>query len=218
MGSIINSNLLLLAVVLLLGGCAAYLFLGPARERRQRLRVVVDLLGTLLVAALVAFVVQLWVVKPYRIPSASMENTFDIGDRVIAARFWYHFTDPARGDIVVFHPNGKDQSAFRSDSVASVTFVKRIIGLPGEWIRGLGGHVQICKGPGGSGCTTLKEPYVSSTQADFGPVYIPKGRYFLMGDNRAISDDSRQWGEIRRSQIIGRAFMIYWPPTRIRFF
>ncbi len=187
MGSIIDSNLLLLAVVLLLGGCAAYLFLGPARERRQRLRVVVDLLGTLVVAVLVAFVVQRWVVKPYRIPSASMENTFDIGDRVHRRPVLYHFDDPARGDIIVFHPNGKGQSACPVDSVASVTFVKRLIGLPGEWIRGLGRPRADLQG---ARRQRLHDAEGAVRLVDAGrlrPVHVPKGRYFLMGDNRASS-------------------------------
>jgi signal peptidase I len=179
---------------------------------------IVDLLITLVVAVAIAYGVQRWIVKPYRIPSASMETTLHLGDRVLAARFLYHFTDPQRGDIIVFHPNGTGDTAQAGDHVASVTYIKRLIGLPGDWMRASNGHVQICTGPAGQGCKTLKESYVSSTQADFGPIHVPAGHYFMMGDNREFSDDSRDWGSIKKSQIIGRAFMIYWPPTRIRFF
>ena len=77
--------------------------------------------------------------------------------------------------------------------------------------------MQVCSGPG-TGCRTLREPYVSSQQLDFGPTHVPAGRYFVMGDNRNDSDDSRTWGTIARGQIIGRAFMTYWPPTRISFY
>jgi signal peptidase I len=186
--------------------------------RRARKHPFIDLLVTLAIAAGIAFVVQLWIVKPFRIPSGSMLQTFHLNDRIIAARFWYHLRDPQRGDIIVFHPNGIGNDAERIQGrVASVVFVKRLIGLPGDWIQARGGKVQICKREGAD-CKTLNEPYVSSPQTDFGPEQVPKGRYFMMGDNRDDSDDSRSWGPIARSQIIGRAFMIYWPLTRISFF
>jgi signal peptidase I len=178
----------------------------------------IDLLVTLAIAGGIAFAVQLWVVKPYRIPSGSMLETFQLGDRVLAARFLYRFTDPDRGDIIVFHPNGQGDDAYLTDTAASVVFVKRLIGLPGEWVQAKGGKVQVCTGPQGKGCRTLSEPYVSSTQDPFGPIPIPEGEYFMMGDNRAQSDDSRVWGTISRDQMIGRAFMIYWPPTHLGFF
>jgi signal peptidase I len=185
---------------------------------RVRKHPVVDLVLTLVVAVVIAYGTQRFVVKPYRIPSGSMERTFHIGDRVLAVRFLYRFEDPHRGDILIFHPNGIGSQALAGDHVASTTFTKRLIGMPGDWVQAKNGHVQICSAPAGKGCTTLKEPYVSSTQADFGPIQVPDGRYFMMGDNRNFSDDSRDWGTIAKSQIIGRAFMTYWPPDRISFY
>ncbi len=179
---------------------------------------VVDVLLTLVVAVVIAYGVQRFLVKPYKIPSQSMENTLHRHDRVLAVRFLYRFEDPHRGDIVIFHPNGEGDQAIDIPHVASVTYIKRLIGLPGEWVQGSNGHVQICKGPAGQGCRTLREPYVSSAQAPFSPIHVPAGHYFMMGDNRANSDDSRDWGPIAKSQIIGEAFAIYWPPDRIRFF
>jgi signal peptidase I len=179
---------------------------------------IVDLLITLVAAVAIAYGVQRWIVKPYRIPSPSMEKTLHVGDRVLAVRFLYHFENPHRGDIIVFHPNGIGNTALYGDHVASVTYIKRLIGLPGDWVQASNGHVQICTGPAGQGCKTLNEPYVSSTQVKFSPIHVPAGHYFMMGDNREFSDDSRDWGSIKKSQIIGRAFMIYWPPTRIRFY
>jgi signal peptidase I len=206
-----------LAVILVLA--IAWVVLSPDRAvRTQRTRSVLDVVGTLVIAGLVAFVVQLWVIKPYRVPSPSMVRTLRVDDRVIAARFWFRFNDPARGEIIVFHPNGTGDQAQQTDHVASVTFVKRLIGMPGEWIQARGGHVQVCQAPPPKQCRTLKEPYVSSPQENFGPIHIPKDRYFMMGDNRANSDDSRVWGPVRKSQLIGRVFMIYWPLTRIAFF
>jgi signal peptidase I len=189
----------------------------PSRWRRVRQHAAVDLLITLLVAVGVAYGVQRWVVKPYRIPTGSMEHTLDIGDRLIAARFWYDFTSPSRGDVVVFHPNGQGDNVYKTNHVAGVTFVKRIIGMPGDWVRGRDDHVEICV-TATTGCHVLHESYMSSAQADFGPVHVPKGRYFMMGDNRAVSDDSRVWGTISGSQIIGRAVSIYWPLDHLHLF
>jgi signal peptidase I len=188
-----------------------------SRVAKQRKNPIVDLVLTLVAAVAIAYGVQRFVIKPYRIPSGSMERTLHIGDRVLAARFLYRFENPHRDDILVFHPNGIGDSALNDGHVASVTYIKRLIGLPGDWVQGSHGHVQICTGLE-TGCKTLSEPYVSSTQADFDPVHVPAGHYFLMGDNRADSDDSRSWGTIASSQIIGRAVAVYWPPTRIRFY
>jgi signal peptidase I len=185
---------------------------------RWRKNPIVDLVITLIAAVAIAYGVQRWVVKPYRIPSQSMERTLHVGDRVLAVRFLYRFHDPHRGDIIVFHPNGIGNTALPGTHVASVTYIKRLIGMPGDWVQATNGHVQICKGPNNEACKTLNEPYVSSTQIKFGPIHVPAGHYFMMGDNREFSDDSRDWGSITKQQIIGRAFMIYWPPTRIRFF
>ena len=80
------------------------------------------------------------------------------------------------------------------------------------------GRIAICTGPGGSGCVPLSEPYVRGTTQTFGPIAVPPGRYFVMGDNRADSEDSRIWGPVPRGQLIGRAFGLVWPPLRIRFF
>jgi signal peptidase I len=189
-----------------------------ARLARFRKNPIVDLLLTLAVALGIAYAVQAAVVKPYKIPSGSMERTFHLGDRVLAARFLYRFEDPHRGDILIFHPNGVGDEALPGDRVASATFTKRLIGLPGEWISASHGHVQVCTSGPAQGCKTLQEPYVSSTQQDFGPIHVPAGHYFMMGDNRDDSDDSRDWGPIAKKQIIGRAFMTYWPPDRISFY
>jgi signal peptidase I len=188
-----------------------------AQITRFRKNPLVDLVLTLAVAVVIAYVVQLVIVKPYRIPSGSMERTFHIGDRVLAARFLYHFEDPHRGDILMFHPNGVGDQALPGTHVSSATFTKRLIGLPGDWVSAVNGEVRICTGRT-TGCSPLKESYVSSTQDEFGPIHVPAGHYFMMGDNRQDSDDSRDWGTITRSQIIGRAFMTYWPPDRISFY
>jgi signal peptidase I len=196
--------------------------------REWRKHPVIELITTLVMAVAIAYCVQAWVVKPYRIPSESMVDTLRVSDRIIAARFLYHLKDPERGDIIVFQPNGEGDQPFRTDHVADTVFVKRLIGLPGEIIGAREGRVYICDGGSAPdatrpieqtpGCRTLDESYVASEQEDFGPETIPEGRYFMMGDNRADSDDSRNWGPIKRDQIIGRAFMTYWPVDRISLF
>src|SRR3954463_12764000 len=131
---------------------------------------VIDTAITLIIALAIAYATQLWIVKPYRVPSPSMETTLHVGDRILAARFLYRFTDPARGEILVFHPNGFGGQAERVSHVAGVTFVKSLIGLPGEWRAAGDGKVWGCKAhapatdqapPKTSGCRFLNEPYIS---------------------------------------------------------
>jgi signal peptidase I len=193
---------------------------------------VVDLVLTVAMAVGIAYAVQLWLVKPYRVPSQSMERTLHVGDRILAARFLYHFVDPSRGDIIVFHPNGRGDDVFQTNHASSQNYVKRLVGLPNEWVGSSGGKVYVCEKQAPqsrlsptntAGCRFLTESYTtsqtgqcSSTTGDFGPRHLGNDQYLMLGDNRQFSEDSRCWGVIERSQIIGRAFAIYWPPTRIQ--
>ena len=195
-----------------------------ASLRELRKHPVIDLAITVAIAVGIAYLVQAFIVKPYRVPSGSMEPTIAIGERIIASRFTLRFSDPSRDQIIVFHPNGVGSDVYDTQTASSETFVKRLIGMPGETIGAAGGEVYVCTGDGpaegGSiestpGCRFLDEPFVSSPQDDFGPTRIPDDRYFMMGDNRADSDDSRNWGSITKGQMIGTAFMSYWPPNRV---
>ena len=185
---------------------------------RVRGRPLLQLGLTLLLALLIAYGLQRFVVGVFRVPTVSMSRTLLPGDRLLAARFWYSIERPSRGDIVVLHPNGRGERVFYADGASRRVFVKRVIGLPGDWVKARHGRVSICTGPGGSGCVPLSEPYVRGTTQDFGPLAVPTGRYFVMGDNRRDSADSRIWGPVPRSQLLGRAFGLAWPPLRIRFF
>ena len=182
--------------------------------RLVRRHPLVELAVTVVLALGIAFGVQRYLVRPYFIPSGSMIATLHVQDRLLAARFWYRFDSPSRGDVIVLHPNGRGSDAENVDHVASVTYVKRVVGLPGEWIRAERGHVDVAPGAAGP-WRTLDEPYLGSRQLDFKATLVPDGRYFVMGDNRSESDDSRDWGTIARSQILGRAFAVYWPPFHI---
>jgi signal peptidase I len=175
--------------------------------------------------------VQVVLLKPYRVPSSSMVPTFRPGDRVLAALHWYSLADPGRGDIVVFHPNGRDNDVFRSQQASARTFVKRIVALPGETAGSAAGHVYVCRrgvsphetaAPERTpGCAFLDEPYTrgltNRCEGDqpYGPETVPAGEYLLLGDNRADSEDSRCFGTIARGQIVGRVLGRYWPFGRI---
>lgn len=131
------------------------------------------------------------IILQVKVPSGSMENTIMIGDRVVASRLSYVFGDPKRGDIIVF-PFPDDES---------VDFIKRIIGLPGDTIEGRDGLVYINGEP-------LEEPYVmDKLDNDFGPYVVPEDSYFMMGDNRNNSEDSRYWENkfVKRNKIKGKA-------------
>ncbi len=181
-------------------------------------RVTIDWLVTIVGAIAIVLAIKAWVVNPYRIPSSSMEPTLhcarpDSGcearfsDRVLACRFCYHFWSPRRGDIVVFKT--PPLAAIRCGEGG--TFVKRLIGLPGETISEKTGYVYI-------NGKKLNEPYIQSSRRDtrtIAPEKIPKGHYFMMGDNRASSCDSRSWGTVPRKDLIGNVFATYWPPNRL---
>jgi signal peptidase I len=181
-------------------------------------RVTIDWLVTIVGAIAIVLAIKAWVVNPYRIPSSSMEPTLHcarpgsecearFSDRVLACRFCYRFWNPKRGQIVVFHtpPLAEVRCG------AGGTFVKRLIGLPGETWEERGGYVYINGKP-------LSEPYIKAARRDsrtIAPIKIAPGHYFMMGDNRISSCDSRAWGTVPHKNLIGKVFATYWPPGRI---
>ena len=184
-------------------------------------RITIDWIVTIVGAIAIVLAIKAWVVNPYRIPSSSMEPTLHcarpgsgcearFSDRVLANRFIYHFRKPHRGDIIVFKT--PPQAAQRCG--AGGTFVKRLIGLPGETWEERNGFVYI-------NGKKLIEPYIKPDRRDtatsYPPRKIPDGMYFMMGDNRTQSCDSREWGPVPRKNLIGEVFAVYWPPNRIGF-
>jgi signal peptidase I len=183
-------------------------------------RITIDWVVTIAGAVAIVLAIKAWAFNPYRIPSSSMEPTLHcakpssgcearFSDRVIANRFIYHLHPPHRGDIIVF----KTPPLAEQRCGAGGTFVKRLIGLPGETFEERNGYVYI-------NGKKLNEPYVKKDRRDtqtVPPLKIPAGRYFMMGDNRVQSCDSRQWGAVPRKNIIGKVFFVYWPPNRISF-
>jgi signal peptidase I len=195
-------------------------------------RVTLDWILTIAGAILIVLALKEWVVNPYRIPSSSMEPTLncakgpanpgclgDSSDRVLACRICLDFGPPSRGDIVVF--NTPSEAALKCGEGG--TFVKRVIGLPGDTVHEDDKGFISIKKPGTPEFVKLKESYLPSQTrlADsqhFGQTWtVPEGRYFMMGDNRAQSCDSRTWGAVPRNKLIGIVFFVYWPPDRISF-
>ena len=196
-------------------------FLDRAQSRfPQPWRTVLDWLVTIALAAGFVLAFEAEVAKPYRIPSSSMEPTLHcarpgawcqgrFSDRVIANRLAYRFGDPERGQIVVFEaPPGADACGTGDGGSA---FVKRLIGLPGERVSERDGFVYVDG-------RRLHEPYIDPASRDHQTgswPTIPPGNYFLMGDNRAHSCDSRTWGTVPRGDLVGPVLLTYWPPNRI---
>jgi len=210
----------------------------PVAKRRSKsvTASIVELVLIIAVALGLALGIQAFIVKPYRIPSGSMEPTLSVGQRVLVNRIGMDFSNPHVGEIAVFHPpEGSEQEecgpsphtislggeacAQPVPKQSSVNFIKRIVAGPGEEMYVMEGHVYRR--------THSNEPFVreqdsyirecgSSPECNFPkPIRIPAGHWFMMGDNRGESDDSRFWGPVPTGWIIGGAFFTYWPPDRI---
>lgn len=206
----------------------------------------VELVVIVVAALLMALVIQAFLVKPFKIPSLSMYPTLKKGQRVLVNRVDGRFGEPERGDVVVFRPPpgapgtcgvsdgeeyapGKIYRAGGSDAMPCPkgvpgkyveNYIKRVVGLPGDRLKVLQGHVYI-------NGKRQSEPFVNPDQSceylestdggcNFpGEITIPPGHYFMMGDNRANSADSRYWGPVPKANIVGEAFATYWPPREI---
>jgi signal peptidase I len=193
--------------------------LSRLRPQSHRGRVVFDYGLTALTAVLIAILVQAFVVKPYLIPSTSMANTLVPGQRVLVDRLIYRFSPVHRGDIIVF----------RNPMPPHEVMIKRVVGLPADvlslrdgalyvngdrapdsYVDKIAGAIEPTMPPGPDTSDDPGAPWSLSR-----PYRVPEGCYFVMGDNRTDSDDSRYWGPVPRAAIIGEAFLSYWPLGRI---
>jgi signal peptidase I len=203
---------------------------------KSRASSLVELVVVIAVAVGLALLIQAFIVKPYRIPSSSMEPTLIVGQRVLVNRVAMDFSDPHVGGIYVFHPPadaeeqmcgpiphavtpGGAACATPEPHEASVNFIKRLVAGPGDEIYIKGGHV-FRKAAGSSHFVAEKDSYIAacseSSECNFPtPIKIPQGHWFMMGDNRGESDDSRFWGPVPTGWIIGQAIITYWPLDRI---
>jgi signal peptidase I len=177
----------------------------PAPKRNRTRRALIEWGAILVVAVLAAVLLRSFIVQPYFIPSGSMEPTLMVNDKVLVNKLSYDLHPIHRGDIVVFKKPPHDYAPGIKD------LIKRVIGLPNETISASGGSVYI-------NGRRLIETWLPQgvTTSDFGPVHIPANYYFVMGDNRGNSADSRVIGPIPKNLIVGRAFLIVWPISRIR--
>jgi signal peptidase I len=203
--------------------------LKAARENK-----LVETLLFLAIAVVLAVTLQAFAVKPYKIPSGSMEPTLHVGDRVLVNRFAHRILghDPKVGDIVVFNPPvgadpaspvcGEPGQGAGSDAPCSKptpekskqSFIKRVVAIGGDTVAVRGGAVY-------RNGKKADEPFIAACDPGSGAcdfpntITIPRGYVFMMGDNRGNSDDSRFWGPIPNDWVIGGAFATYWPPSRI---
>jgi signal peptidase I len=202
--------------------------------KRARQNTLVETALFLVIAVVLAVALQAFAVKPYKIPSGSMEPTLHVGDRVLVNRFAHRVLghDPQVGDIVVFNPpRGADFSSpvcgaggqgggtgtpcsKPTPQKSSQSFIKRVVAVGGDTISIRGGHAY-------RNGKRADEPFAAACDPGSGAcdfpdaVTVPKGYVFMMGDNRGNSDDSRFWGPVPVSWVVGGAFATYWPPSRI---
>ena len=163
---------------------------------------IIETLDACIFAAVLSLVIITFVVQAFYIPSGSMEPTLMVNDRILVAKFLYRFEPVARGDVIVFrYPLNPQRD-----------FVKRVMGLPGDRAQLKEGVVYI------NGQRISEKGYtIKPDFGNYGPVVVPTGDYFVLGDNRNNSEDSRFFGYVPRANIIGKAIFIYWPPQRIGF-
>jgi signal peptidase I len=195
----------------------------PRRRKRDALPFWVELPLLVLIALVIAVVIKTFLIQAFWIPSSSMENTLLVNDRVLVNKLSYRIGDIERGQVIVFDDprGGADRDeGFLTAAARNVAeaiglstprseFIKRVIALPGETIEIRDGRVLIDG-------TAIDEPYLKpgDPMPDFDPVLVPADHVFVMGDNRSASQDSRYFGPIPTADIVGRGFVIIWPPSR----
>jgi signal peptidase I len=196
------------------------------RARRSRRRFLAELPFLLIAALLLTVLVKGFLIQAFFIPSRSMEPTLDVGDRVVVNRLSYRIGEPAHGQVVVFlRPTGDGAPAsggplsWVKRAVAhglggtppgSEDLIKRVVGLPGDVVEGRGGRL-VRNG------RRVAEPYLAegTFTSDFPRVTIKPGHYWVMGDNREDSADSRVFGQVPRSALVGRAVLTVWPVQHV---
>lgn len=184
----------------------------PVRRHKHRRRVVTEWLIIIVAALVVSFVMRTFVVQTFYIPSASMEPTLQIGDRIIVSKLSVNLGTINRGDIVVFRaPPAEHCGEVVTD------LVKRVIGLPGDYLTSKGNTIYVGTSPKNEVAIVETWTHTEPLGTAIGRVHVPANSYFVMGDNHADSCDSRMWGSVPKSDIIGKVFLRIWPLSRVGF-
>ncbi len=183
------------------------------KPKKSPLREVVDFMLPIVLALVVAMLLKSFVFANAQVPSGSMLNTIQLGDRIIASRLEYKFHDPERGDIIIFKAPDDVEEHEKNPDAEVRYFVKRLIGLPGETVTIVNGVVYIQKPDGTQ--LQLDEPYITACDpyGDFGPYEVPEGHYLMLGDNRNDSADARYWRNtyLDEDLIVGKVKFRYLP-------
>ena len=169
-----------------------------------------DIIETVVVALSIFLIVYLFIMQPHQVNGESMFPTYHNGEYLMTDKLSYKFGTPKRGDVVVFEA----PPAAQCPEGTGCDFIKRVIGLPGDTIEIKNNAIYLNN-------EKLNEPYLDSTvitkageYTSHGPIMVPEGSYFVNGDNRPHSSDSRVWGPVELSRIVGKVFFRYWPPNR----
>jgi signal peptidase I len=176
---------------------------GPPRRERSSALLVAEWLAVITVALVLAIGVRTYVIQTFYIPSGSMEPTLNIGDRILVFKLAYDFSSPEIGDVIVF----KAPTSEHCGDPSVVDLVKRIIGVPGDRISSRGNTTILINGKP----LVQDWPHVADLDGQIVPRTVPPNDYFVMGDNHPASCDSRVWGYVPRSDIIGKVVLKIWP-------
>lgn len=176
---------------------------------RQFLASFLEVIEVIAVAFGAVFLIRSFLVQPFLVSGSSMVPNFSDGDYLLVDEVTYRFRQPERGEVVVF----------RYPREESVYFIKRIIGLPGERVQLKGGRVTVFNKEHSDGLT-LDERYLpgGTTTAGDGEFQVPSGNFFVLGDNRAYSFDSRNWGMLQAGEVVGLVQFRLWPPASLHVF
>lgn len=178
-----------------------HLSMSKPKERESFISFLKEMPALVFTAVIIALVIRWLIVQPFYIPSQSMEPTLKPGDRVLVSKFIYKFTKPSPGDVIVFvAPNGDGRD-----------FIKRIVAVEGDVVQVKDGELFVNGKLAGGKYETMPGDF-----SNWGPQKITKNHVFVMGDNRPNSMDGRVFGPLPESNILGRAFMVYWPPGRLK--
>jgi signal peptidase I len=169
----------------------------------------IEIVQTVVIFLAILMIIFLFVAQPHKVQGPSMFPTFKDGDYIITDKLTYRFSEPKRGDVIVFE-NPKNHSD---------DFIKRIIGLPGDKVKVINSHISVND-------QVLTEPYLKPSVMTDGRFFLEEGQektvdpgmYFVLGDNRPYSSDSREWGLVKKSEILGRVIVRYWPPQSAGLF